>query len=373
MLGIEVESARERTPTDKAVIERTNASVKSMFSQFVAGYTGNKLATRGKDVEKERLWTLNELQDLWHEWVVTEWQRRPHEGLRSPFLPSVVLTPNQMYAAAVAVEGAVPRPVTPDESRKLLLHAKRTVTRDGIKIGNRTYVSHRIREFKNRHSGIKGQGQRWPVYYNPYEPSRVWLYDHTVEGDPARSPWVPFDFKYQHLIRDAWTQYLWDKAADLVADLVRREGGEEEVARAVDDLLARARRGPSPVSPSDRPVAAFVPQPLEIAEAPVNPYAGITRAAPGSVTPAPSLNVDAKDLFPGRRAALPPAAPERAAPPASPGRPRPPQRRPTPAEAHSLGGSAGDIFRELVPDPPGQPALRPGQDPPPPSPDPQET
>ncbi|MET8249673.1 hypothetical protein ABZV31_38155 [Streptomyces sp. NPDC005202] len=70
MLGIEVESARERTPTDKAVIERTNASVKSMFSQFAAGYTGNSLATRGKDVERERLWTLNELQDLWHEWVV---------------------------------------------------------------------------------------------------------------------------------------------------------------------------------------------------------------------------------------------------------------------------------------------------------------
>lgn len=373
MLGIEVESARERTPTDKAVIERTNASVKSMFSQFVAGYTGNSLATRGDDVDKERLWTLNELQDLWHEWVVTEWQRRPHEGLRSPFLPSLVLTPNQMYAAAVAVEGAVPRPVTPDESRKLLLQAKRTVTRDGIKIGNRTYVSHRIREFKNRHTGIKGQGRRWPVYYNPYEPSRVWLYDHTVEKDPARSPWVPFDFKCQHLIRDSWTQYLWEKAADLVAGLVGREGSEEEIARAVDDLLARARRGPSPTSTSVKPVAAFVPQPLEIAETPANPYAGITRAEPGSVTPAPSLNVDAKDLFPGRRAALPAAVPEPAAPPASPGQPRPPRRRPAPAGAHSLGGSAGDIFRELAADPSERPAPRPDQDRPPPSQDPQET
>ncbi|MEU5633639.1 Mu transposase C-terminal domain-containing protein [Streptomyces rishiriensis] len=372
MLGIEVESARERTPTDKAVIERTNASVKSMFSQFVAGYTGNKLATRGTDVEKERLWTLNELQDLWHEWVVTEWQRRPHEGLRSPFLPSLVLTPNQMYATAVAVEGTVPRPVTPDESRKLLLQAKRTVTRDGIKIGNRTYVSHRIREFKNRHTGIKGQGRRWPVYYNPYEPSRVWLYDHTVDNDPARSPWVPFDFKYQHLIRDSWTQYLWEKAADLVAGLVGREGSEEEVARAVDDLLARARRGPSPASTSAKPVASFVPQPLEITETPVNPYAGITRAEPGSVTPAPSLNIDAKDLFPGSRAALPPAAPDRTAPPAPPVQARPPRRRPASAGGQSLGGSAGDIFRELTPDPPEKPPW-PHQDSPPPGQDPQET
>ncbi|MFJ8275602.1 Mu transposase C-terminal domain-containing protein, partial [Streptomyces sp. NPDC094154] len=369
MLGIEVESARERTPTDKAVIERTNASVKSMFSQFVAGYTGNKLATRGKDVEKERLWPLNKLQDMWHEWVVTEWQRRQHEGLRSPFLPSLVLTPNQMYAAAVAMEGAVPRPVTLDESRKLLLPAKRIVTRDGIRIGNRTYVSHRIREYKNRHTGIKGQGRRWLVYYNPYEPSRVWLYDHTVEKDPARSPWVPFDFKYQHLIGDAWTQYLWEKAADLLAGLVGQEGSEEEIARAVDDLLTRARRGPSPASA--KPVTAFVPQPLEIAETPVNPYAGITRAEPGSVTPAPSLNVDAKDLFPGRRAALAPTAPERAASPASPVQVRLQRRRPASAGGQSLGGSAGDIFRELAPDPSEKPPCL-DQDSPPPSQDPQE-
>ncbi|MGI3224993.1 Mu transposase C-terminal domain-containing protein [Streptomyces sp. GTA36] len=185
MLGIEVEPARERTPEDKAFIERTNATVKSGFSQFCAGYTGNSLATRGKNVERERLWPLNTLQDMWHEWVATQWQQQPHEGLRSPFLPALVLTPNQMYAAAVATEGGVPRPVTPEESRKLLLRAQRIVTRDGIKIDNRTYVSHRIRDFKHRHSGIKGQGRHWPVYYNPYSPGRVWLYDHTVEGDPG--------------------------------------------------------------------------------------------------------------------------------------------------------------------------------------------
>jgi transposase InsO family protein len=187
MLGIDVEPARERTATDKAVIERANATIKSEFCQFVANYTGNHPAARGKNVGKGRLWSLNELQDLWHEWVATEYQQSPHEGLRSPFWPALVLTPNQMYAAAVAAEGGVQRPVTLDESRKLLLHAKRIVTRDGIKIDNRTYVSHRIREFKNRRTGIKGQGRHWPVYYNPYEPSRVWLYDHTAKDDGCSS------------------------------------------------------------------------------------------------------------------------------------------------------------------------------------------
>ncbi|MDX3458775.1 hypothetical protein PV396_43825 [Streptomyces sp. ME02-8801-2C] len=89
-LGIEVEPARERTAEDKAIIERSNHSIKSGFSQFVAGYTGNRLDRRGKNVEHEPLLSLNELQDLWHEWVVTEWQTARHEGLRSPFLPAMV-------------------------------------------------------------------------------------------------------------------------------------------------------------------------------------------------------------------------------------------------------------------------------------------
>ncbi|MFJ7181050.1 Mu transposase C-terminal domain-containing protein [Streptomyces massasporeus] len=374
MLRIDVEPARERTATDKAVIERANATIKSGFCQFVANYTGNHPAARGRKVGKGRLWSLNELQDLWHEWVATEYQQSPHEGLRSPFWPALVLTPNQMYAAAVAAEGGVPRPVTLDESRKSLLHAKRIVTRDGIKIDNRTYVSHRIRDFKHRHAGIKGQGRHWSVYYNPYEPSRVWLYDHTVKDDPARSPWVPFDFKYQHLIHDAWTQYLWEQAARLVAERTGREDSEEDIARAVDELLTRARNGPSPTRRST-PAAAFVPQPAPVTEPPVSPYAGIVPAAPGSVVPAPSLNVAAKDLFPGQRAALPtpgPAPePEPAEEPTAP--PRPPRRRPVPGGSRSLAGSAGDIFRALSTPPAQPPGSGPDTQPGSPGDDPEET
>ncbi|MEU6002867.1 integrase [Streptomyces sp. NPDC047197] len=350
-LGIEVEPARERTAVDKQIIERTNASIKSGFSQFVAGYTGNSLGRRGKNVEHEPLLSLNRLQDLWHEWVVTEWQNTEHEGLRSPIYPAMVLTPNQMYATAVATEG-VPRPASPKENRKLLLRTQRIVTRDGIKIDNRTYVSSRIRDFRHRHTGIKGQGQRWPIYYNPYVPQRVWLYDHTVEGDPARDPWVPFDFKYQHLIHDDWTQYLWEQAALLVSEEEDREGTEEAIARAVDKMLDRARRGSgSGSSPAPAPAAAFVPQTLEITEAAVNPYAGITPAAPGSVRPAPLLNVAAKDLFPGQRAPGPTedcadadgeSAPQQE-PAASPGR----RRRSPAARPHGLDGAPGDIFRGM--------------------------
>lgn len=374
-LGIEVEPARERTAEDKAIIERTNRSIKSGFSQFVAGYTGNRLDRRGKNVERERLLSLNELQDLWHEWVVTEWQTTRHEGLRSPFLPAMVLTPNQMYAAAVAAEGA-PQPASPKENRKLLLRAQRVVTRDGIKIDNRTYVSSRIGDFRHRHTGIKGQGQRWPIYYNPYVPQRVWLYDHTVEGDLGRDPWVPFDFKYQYLIHDDWTQYLWEQAALLVGERDGREGTEEAIARAVDDLLDRARRGASS-SPAPAPATAFVPQTLEITEAAANPYAGITPAVAGSVRPAPLLNVAAKDLFPGQRAPGPAEdcanadselAPQQDPPP-PPGR----RRRSPAARPNGLAGAPGDIFRSMRAEQARQPSQSRDSGDAPPGPDRQET
>ena len=45
-----------------------------------------------------------QLQDLLDEWLV-HYHHRPHEGLRHPTLPKKALTPNQMWAALIAVAG----------------------------------------------------------------------------------------------------------------------------------------------------------------------------------------------------------------------------------------------------------------------------
>jgi transposase InsO family protein len=52
-LGISVQPARKDTPTDKGVVEATNAAVKTLFAQHVAGYTGGNPALRGRDVAGE--------------------------------------------------------------------------------------------------------------------------------------------------------------------------------------------------------------------------------------------------------------------------------------------------------------------------------
>ena len=71
----------------KGICERTFRSVNTLFCQYVAGYTGSDVTRRGKDVAGQAAWTLPQLQELLDEWIVAGWQNRPHDRLRSPYLP----------------------------------------------------------------------------------------------------------------------------------------------------------------------------------------------------------------------------------------------------------------------------------------------
>ncbi|MFI5705521.1 hypothetical protein ACIA78_36470 [Streptomyces xanthochromogenes] len=141
----------------------------------------------------------------------------------------------------------------------------------------------------------------------------------------------------------------WERHAH-IHEASCREGTEEAIARAVDDLLDRARRGSGP-SPAPAPEAAFVPQTLEITEAAVNPYAGITPAVAGSVRPAPLLNVAAKDLFPGQRAPGPARdcadLDGESAPQQDPTAPAGRRRRSPAARPNGLADAPGDIIRGM--------------------------
>lgn len=70
LLGISLQPARPRTPTDKAIVERTFGSINSLFCQYVAGYTGSDVTRRGADPAAEAVWTLPQLQDLLDEWII---------------------------------------------------------------------------------------------------------------------------------------------------------------------------------------------------------------------------------------------------------------------------------------------------------------
>lgn len=301
-LGISVRPARVRTPTDKAIIESTFSAIKKLFCQHVAGYTSTSLERRGKHVTDRPLWSINELQDLLDEWIALHWQQRPHDGLRSPFLPGVTVSPNRMYATLVAAEGHVPMPLTVEENRKLLPFKRLKVTRKGVRIDNRTYNSPGLQQYFGKHAGLHGQGMKWQVRYSPYAPRYVWLWDHRTDT------WVEAEFIHQRLIGDNWSQYLWEQATSVVMAAGGYATQQREIAHEVSQLRARARRGPDPAAPP-KPATVFTGPRLELRAAPPNPYEGIPAPDPTTVVRAPSLNVAAHDLLPGQRPDQPPTSP----------------------------------------------------------------
>lgn len=296
-LGISVRPACYNSPTHKAIIERSFGSVKSLFSQFCTGYTGRDFHHRGKKVARERLWRLDQLNDLLQEWIAVGWQQRPHEELRNPFLPSMPpRTPNQMFAAHVASSGYVPVRLSAQDRLQLLPTAWVQVTEHGVRLRNRTYDSRALNGYRNAASGWPGKGQRWPVRYHPHQPEKVWLQDHRT------GTWAEADFIYQRLIGDAWSEHVWDQATAAHLEQGGSDKDELAIARVVRSLLERAGRGPAAVAAPRLASLERGPQVGPLVEE--NPYADIPSPDFGSIQALPSMDIDP------RRLCLPPAAPD---------------------------------------------------------------
>ncbi|WP_456113445.1 transposase [Streptomyces niger] len=138
-LGVSVQPAPPRRPQAKAVVERTFGAINDLFCQHVAGHTGSNPQRRGSGAVAEARWTVPQLQEFLEEWIICGWQDRPHEGLRHPVLPKTALTPNQMWAALIALCGYVPLPLTGTDYLELLPVRWHPITERGIRIDYRTY------------------------------------------------------------------------------------------------------------------------------------------------------------------------------------------------------------------------------------------
>jgi hypothetical protein len=237
-LGISLAPAHPDTPTDKPVIERTLGSVSTLFAQYVAGYAGRSTEHRGKDAEQAAAWSMAELQALLDEWVVAVWQNRPHEGLRDPLSPGKALTPNERYAALVAVAGYVPVPLGPEDYIELLPAEWRVINSYGVRIALRTYDSGELNPYRRQHSGIEAKGGRWEVRYDPYDISRVWIRNHHHGG------WLTATWAHLRTAPVPFGEQAWNHARQLLATRGSDPATEAEIAAAAADLLDRAEKGP---------------------------------------------------------------------------------------------------------------------------------
>jgi putative transposase len=233
-LGISVQPARKDTPTDKGVVEATHKSIKTLFAQHVAGYTGANPTLRGRDLAAE--WTIDELQDLLDEWLIVGWQHRPHDALRDPHQPRRMLTPNEKYSALVAVAGYLPLTLSSDDYLELLPVEWRQINDYGIRIDNRTYDCPALGRWRREHSGVTGRRGLWEVHYDPYDVSQVFI--RTQDG------WITVPWTYLPMVSAPFADFTWRHARRLAG----RGATEAEIARVLDELLTRAEHGPDKAS-----------------------------------------------------------------------------------------------------------------------------
>jgi Mu transposase, C-terminal len=232
-LGISFQPARKATGTDKPHIERMLGSVATMFAQYVSGYAGRSAEYRGRDTEDKAVWSLPELQDLLDQWLIAEWQNRPHDGLRDPLHPGRAFTPNEKYAALTRTAGYVPLALSPDDHIELLPATWRAVNAYGIKISRRVYDGAELNPLRMQHSGVASRKGLWEVHYDPYDISRVWVRDHWSGG------WITVFWTQLHRVAAPFGELAWDHARKLLPGAT-----EAELADAVEDLLTRAGQGP---------------------------------------------------------------------------------------------------------------------------------
>lgn len=233
-LGISVQQARPRTPTDKAIVEATFSAINTLFCQHVACYTGSNPTRRGSDVTGA--WTLPELQDLLDEWLLAGWQTRPHDALRDPLAPRRMLSPNEKYAALVAAAGYLPLTLSGEDYLELLPVSWRQINAYGIRIDYRTYDCPELGPYRLRHSGVNARRGLWEVHYDPYDASRVFV--------RTRDGWLTVPWTHLPMMSAPFAEFTWRHARTITAERGHDDRNETEVARVLDDLLTRAQAGP---------------------------------------------------------------------------------------------------------------------------------
>ncbi|MEH0975273.1 Mu transposase C-terminal domain-containing protein [Micromonospora sp. CPCC 205546] len=251
-LGISVQPAHPRSPTDKGIVERTFGSINTLFCQYVAGYTGRDVAHRGSRVQAEAVWSMAQMQDLLDEWIVVGWQQRPHEGLLSPDTGRV-LSPNEMFAVLVTAAGYVPLMLTADDYVELLPGTWRTINDYGVRFDGRTYDSKALNPYRRQHSGITAKQGLWEVRHDPYDLTHVWVRNHRDGG------WIRAGWTHLPMVAAPFADFTWRHARQQATSEPAGEADETTTARVLADLLRRAGEGPPPHAPpgeTDRRVAA---------------------------------------------------------------------------------------------------------------------
>lgn len=257
--GIHLTEAPPHSPTTKAGVERTFGSIRSLFTQYLPGYTHSNTESRGSKVAEEEVLDLAVVDDLFERWVAIVYQNRQHDGLVDILDPQRRHTPNSSFAASIEMHGHFVMAYEEQDFIALMPSVARTVQSNGVEFNGRRYDSPHLAPMRGRKSreGVTAQVN---VHYDPSDLHRVWI--RSDDGEWITCSWNeqeglsrPLERQYTelaHIMSSRMASYTNDQAVDIVLELrdqLAAEDAENKRAARVAEKAAKkaAARRPKPV------------------------------------------------------------------------------------------------------------------------------
>ena len=174
-MGVDLTHANPHRPTQKPHVERVFKTINSQWTQFQPGYVGGSPDMRGHAALSGHILTLDALFELFDDWVISDYQNRPHEGLLDREDPTIELSPNQKFQTTSDVNMNIFVPLTWDKYIAFLPSEFRRISRKGIEINSFVYDSSELHFLREKRSDIHTQDGKWEIKVDPYNASQVWV------------------------------------------------------------------------------------------------------------------------------------------------------------------------------------------------------
>jgi len=233
-LGISIQPAQPKKPTDKPTCERFFKTLREGLIQHLPAYKGPDIYSRGEHVEDAAFLFLHELEDIIAEWIALVYHRSRQDGLAVPEWPHLKLSPNEMYETGVARAGLLRIPACPELAYDFLAAEWRTIQHYGVEVGGLRYNGPALDAYRNAASPFGGRhAGKWPIRVNPDDVR--WAYFQ----DPADDCWHRLEWEHAAGLGTPFS----GEAARYARQLAARQDRWPDAGQALGELLARWDQG----------------------------------------------------------------------------------------------------------------------------------
>ncbi|MFI7524578.1 helix-turn-helix domain-containing protein [Nocardia salmonicida] len=233
-LGISIQPAQSRKPTDKPTVERVFRSLREGLIQHLPAYKGPDLHSRGEGLEDKAFLFLHELEDIIRDWITTVYHPSDHDGLAIAEWPNLAMSPNDMFAVGIAKAGLLRIPADPALAFEFLRVVHRTIQHYGVEVDGRRYNGPGLDDYRNAASPYGGiDAGKWPIRVNDDDVRHVY-FQHPDTGE-----WHRLEWEHAPMLGTPFSE----EAARYARILARRTGRFVDPVQALAQVLARWNAG----------------------------------------------------------------------------------------------------------------------------------